>query len=274
MVACQDDVPLYPKVGRNFWDHIQSKTYSSNSQSLLMKTTYSPCVWTLLSIIMQIHLSWLMSVFITNYFCLWIAICCCSLLLKDCLLLPFVQRCLLFWMSECARLLSAHMAPRGRVGVSCSFSKYTSVLRSGGSCCKAATGEHGAITWAEFGSEDVKQTHCKWHFYLLAIASPPPTSFIYWDLQCHFQEPHGNSRTCQRGDNFLMMSPCHVDLLAVPCKGMKLAQRCRDCNTIWYLDLVLKLDLDLWIWFLVCFGSSFIITIVKAFNYTGHTTHT
>lgn len=64
---------------------------------------------------------------------------------------------------------------------------------------------------AELGSEDVKQTHCKWHFYLLAFTSPPPTTFIYWDPQCHFQEPHGNGRPCQRGDNFLMMSPCHGD---------------------------------------------------------------
>lgn len=43
------------------------------------------------------------------------------------------------------------------------------------------------------------------------LSSPPPTSFIYWDPQWHFQEPHGNSRPCQRGDNFLMMSPCHGD---------------------------------------------------------------
>lgn len=46
--------------------------------------------------------------------------------------------------------------------------------------------------WAKFGYEDTKQTHSKWHFYLLAFTSPPPTAFIYWLLQGHFQEPHGN----------------------------------------------------------------------------------
>lgn len=61
-------------------------------------------------------------------------ICCCSLLLQDCLLLPFVPHRPLFLMSECVRLLSARMAPRGRIGVPRSFSKHTNVLQSGGSC--------------------------------------------------------------------------------------------------------------------------------------------
>lgn len=104
-------------------------------------------------------------------------ICCRSLLLQDCLHLPFVQHRRLFLMSECARPLSAHMAPRGRVGVPCSFSKHANVLRSGGSRCKGAAGSppdaQQPNNGAMFGSEGVKQTHCKWHFYLLAFVPSP-----------------------------------------------------------------------------------------------------
>ena len=140
-------------------------------------------------------------------------ICCCSLPLQDCLLLPFVLHRCLFSVTECVRLLSAHMAHRGRVGVPCSFSKHADVVQSGGSCCKEIPplNAQKPNNRAEFGSEDVRQTHCKWHFYLLAFTSPPPAAFIYWDPQCHFQPPHGNSRPCQQGDNFLMMSPCRGD---------------------------------------------------------------
>lgn len=45
-----------------------------------------------------------------------------------------------FSMSQCMRLLSAHMAPRGSVGAPYSFSKQTNVLQSGGSCCKKILG--------------------------------------------------------------------------------------------------------------------------------------
>lgn len=53
----------------------------------------------------------------------------------------------------------------------------------------------------EFGSEDVKQTRLQMALLFTCLRvplPPPPTSFIYWDPQCHFQEPHGNSGPCQR----------------------------------------------------------------------------
>ncbi|KAM7387220.1 hypothetical protein PAMA_009706 [Pampus argenteus] len=102
-------------------------------------------------------------------------------------------------VTECVGLLSAHMVHRDSVYEACSFSKYTNVLQSGRSCRKEPPDAQEPNNRAEFGSEDVKQTHRKWHFYLLAFTSPPPAAFIYWDPQCHFQPPHGNSSNVSTG---------------------------------------------------------------------------
>lgn len=129
-------------------------------------------------------------------------ICCCSLCLQDCLLLPFVQCCPLFLMGECVRLLSAHMTPRGHIGVHCSFSKHTSVLQSGGSCCNGsplnAQQPNNSRIWLRGRQANTLQMA----LLFTCLSSPPPTSFIYWDPRWHFQEPHGNSRPCQGGTTF------------------------------------------------------------------------
>ena len=150
---------------------------------------------------------------------LWliISVCeCCSLLRQDCLPLPFVHSRPLFLMGECAKLLSAHMAPGGRVGVPCSLCKHANVLQSGGSTAAMEAPPSTPPTLSspitEFGSEDVKQTRCKWHFYLLVFASPsPPQHPSFTGIRSAIsRSPMATAGLVNEGDNFLMMSPRHV----------------------------------------------------------------
>lgn len=154
-------------------------------------------------------------------------------------------------MGECAKLLSAHMAPRGRVGVPCSLCKHASVLQSGGSTAAMeapppSTPPTLGSPITEFGSEDVKQTRLQMALLFTCLRvplPPPPTSFIYWDPQCHFQEPHGNSGPCQRGGQL------SHDVTA-PCDWRSAAERQNSVGDpngtdIWTLELRLDLCSDL-----------------------------
>lgn len=64
----------------------------------------------------------------------------------------------------------------------------------------------------EFGSEDVKQTRCKWHFYLLVFASPSPSQHPSFTgiRSAISRSPMATAGLVNEGDNFLMMSPRHV----------------------------------------------------------------
>lgn len=96
----------------------------------------------------------------------------------------------------------------------------------------------------EFGSEDVKQTRLQMALLFTCLrVPPPPTSFIYWDPQCHFQEPHGNSGPCQRGGQL------SHDVTA-PCDWRSAAERQNSVGDpndtdIWTLELRLDLCSDL-----------------------------
>lgn len=98
----------------------------------------------------------------------------------------------------------------------------------------------------EFGSEDVKQTRLQMALLFTCLRvplPPPPTSFIYWDPQCHFQEPHGNSGPCQRGGQL------SHDVTA-PCDWRSAAERQNSVGDpngtdIWTLELRLDLCSDL-----------------------------
>lgn len=175
----------------------------------------------------------------TNYFCLcewWFSAAVCSYKTAFC---PKPSS---FSMSDCAAAVSSHGSQRQRRGApfprqTCQCPPEWGVPLQGGTL----SSPHNARRpnkGTEFGSEDVKQTCSKWHFYLLAVTSPPPATFIYWDPQCHFQQPHGNSRTCQQGYNFLMMSPCR-EWFAAPRKLMKLLELIFSCKhkTTQALDL-------------------------------------
>lgn len=94
----------------------------------------------------------------------------------------------------------------------------------------------------EFGSEDVKQTRLQMALLFTCLRvplPPPPTSFIYWDPQCHFQEPHGNSGPCQRGGQL------SHDVTA-PCDWRSAAERQNSVgdpkgSDIWTLELCIRL---------------------------------
>ena len=132
---------------------------------------------------------WLMSVLSSYYFCLWMVMCRCSLLRQGRLLLLFVEHRPFYSMGEC-------VAPKGCVGQGgggvwggpypTTTTTNTTMLSS-------------PITERNLAPRDVKQTHCKWHFYLLAFASPPPTALIHWEPRGRVQGPHGNSKPCQHG---------------------------------------------------------------------------
>ena len=177
---------------------------------------------------------------LTSVLWLIISVCeCCSLLRQDCLLLPFVHRRPLFLMGECARPLSAHMAPGGRVGVPCSLCKHANVLQSGGSTAAMEAPLH-TITNARQPNNRVwlrgrqaNTLQMALLFTCLCVPLPLPTSFIYWDPQCHFQEPHGNSGPCQRGGQL------SHDVTA-PCDRRSAAER---QNSLWDPN-----GTDIWTW--------------------------
>lgn len=154
-------------------------------------------------------------------------------------------------MGECAKLLSAHMAPGGRVGVPCSLCKHASVLQSGGSTAamEAPPPLHTANTrqpnnrvWLR-GRQANTLANGTFIYLSSRPPPPPPTSFIYWDPQCHFQEPHGNSGPCQRGGQL------SHDVTA-PCDWRSAAERQNSVGDpngtdIWTLELRLDLCSDL-----------------------------
>ena len=147
-------------------------------------------------------------------------ICCRSLLLQDCLLLPFVSHRPLFLMSECARLLSAHMAPRGRVRVPCSFSKHANVLQSGGSPLHRATGSPPPPPMPRLSSPITEQNlaprtsskHTANGTFIYLPSCPRPQQPSFTGIRSAIsRSPMATVGLVNQGDNFLMMSPCHGD---------------------------------------------------------------
>lgn len=125
-------------------------------------------------------------------------------------------------MGECAKLLSAHMAPGGRVGVPCSLCKHASVLQSppewgvhgcNGSPPPPSTPPTLGSPITEFGSEDVKQTRLQMAllFTCLRVPLPPPQHPSFTGIRSAIsRSPMATAGLVNEGDNFLMMSPRHV----------------------------------------------------------------
>lgn len=93
--------------------------------------------------------------------------------------------------------------PETMSGGPCSFSKHADVFQSRGwSFCTELLGApvlSSSITEQNLAQRTSSKHTANGTFICLSSCPLPPTAFIYWDLQCHFQEPHGNSQPCQWG---------------------------------------------------------------------------
>lgn len=173
---------------------------------------------------------------------LWliISVCeCCGLLRQDCLPLPFVHRRPLFLMGECAKLLSAHMAPGGRVGVPCSLCKHANVLQSGGSTAAmeapplhtANARQPNNRVWLRGRQAN---TLANGTFIYLSSRPPPPPPNILHLLGSAVPFPGAPWQQRAMSTRGTTFSWCHRAMwLAVCCRETELGRRSK---WYWYLD--------------------------------------
>lgn len=110
----------------------------------------------------------------------WLGVKVCSKTSASFLLLSRVVLFLNEWMWAAA--VCSHGPQRQHWGVLFiqQTRQHSPVCVRGVSSCSYPSNNQQPNNGADFSSKDAKQTCSKWHFYLLAFTSPPPTTFIYW----------------------------------------------------------------------------------------------
>lgn len=109
----------------------------------------------------------------------------------------------------CVGAVSSHGSQRPCWGALFIQQTHPCVFQSWGILLQGVTGSHNAPQLnnrAEFGSEDIKQTHCKWHFYLLAFVSPPPHPSLTGICTAISRSPMATANLVNGGTTF---SWCH-----------------------------------------------------------------